>query len=210
VAGLDNVGYRLEQVLHGMGVPTVTIDSDIDPRFSTALAARTPFIQGDPRIRENLEHAGVERAGLLFAVTGDELLNVEVCLQAKALNRRIRTVARMFDEDFAGDASRTLGIDATLSTSMAAATAFASAATDEQAVRTFRLDSLEMGARRLDLTRSIAASEIAEWAASGLRVVAFREKGQGIRSGNELPASLPPGSRLIVAGPVERVRAANV
>ncbi|HXJ66892.1 MAG TPA: NAD-binding protein [Actinomycetota bacterium] len=209
VAGLDNVGYRLEQVLHGMGVPTVTIDSEIDPRFSTALATRTPFVQGDPRIRENLERAGLERAGLLFAVTGDELLNVEVCLQAKAVNPRIRTVARMFDEDFAGDASRTLGIDATLSTSMAAATAFASAATDEQAVRTFRLDALEMGARRLDLTRSVNASEIAEWAATGLRVLAFREHGHQVMPGTGLPATVSPGTRLIVAGPLERVRAAT-
>jgi trk system potassium uptake protein TrkA len=210
VAGLDNVGYRLEQVLHGMGVPTVTIDSEVDPRFSTALAARTPFVQGDPRIRENLERAGLERAGLLFAVTGDELLNVEICLQARAVSPRVRTVARVFDEDFAQDASRTLGIDATLSTSMAAATAFASAATDEQAVRSFSLDTLEMGARRLDLTRQVAASEVAQWATAGLRVVAFRERGHGIRPGTELPAALPPGARLIVAGPLERVRAARV
>jgi Trk K+ transport system NAD-binding subunit len=209
VAGLDNVGYRLEQVLHGMGVPTVTIDSEVDPRFSTALANRTPFVQGDPRIRENLERAGLERAGLLFAVTGDELLNVEVCLQARAVNPKVRTVARVFDEDFAQDASRTLGIDATLSTSMAAATAFASAATDEKAVRSFSLDSLEMGVRRLDLTRQVATSEVAEWATTGLRVVAFRERGHGIRPGTELPATLPPGARLIVAGPLERVRAAT-
>src|SRR4051794_32435472 len=208
VAGLDNVGYRLEQVLHGMGVPTVTIDSEVDPRFSTALAARTPFVQGDPRIRENLERAGLDRAGLLFAVTGDELLNVEICLQARAVNPRVRTVARMFDEDFAEDASRTLGIDATLSTSMAAATAFASAATDEQAVRTFRLDEREMGARRLDVTRPVGPAEIAEWASTGLRVVAFRERGQAVRSGTELPATVPPGARLIIAGPVDRVRAA--
>jgi Trk K+ transport system NAD-binding subunit len=209
VAGLDNVGYRLEQVLHGMGVPTVTIDSEVDPRFSTSLAFRTPFVQGDPRIRENLERTGLDRAGLLFAVTGDELLNVEICLQARAVNPHIRTVARMFDEDFAEDASRTLGIDATLSTSMAAATAFASAATDEQAVRTFQLDALEMGARRLDLTREVAASEIAGWTATGLRVVAFRERGQAARSGTELPATVPPGARLIVAGPIEPVRAAT-
>ena len=209
VAGLDNVGYRLEQVLHEMGVPTVTIDSEVDPRFSTALATRTPFVQGDPRIRENLERAGLERAGLLFAVTGDELLNVEICLQARAVNSRVRTVARVFDEDFAQDASQALGIDATLSTSMAAATAFASAATDEQAVRSFSLDALEMGVRRLDLTRPLAASDVAEWASTGLRVVAFRERGHGIRPGTEITATIPSGARLIVAGPLDLVRASN-
>ncbi|MFL5799667.1 MAG: NAD-binding protein [Actinomycetota bacterium] len=208
VAGLDNVGYRLEQVLHRMGVPTVTIDSEVDPRFSSALATRTPFVQGDPRIRENLERAGLERAGLLFAVTGDELLNVEVCLQARALNPRVRTVARVFDEDFAEDASRTLGIDATLSTSMAAAAAFASAATDEQAVRTFQLGPLEMGARRLDLTRAIERTELDGWAHTGLRVVAF-QSGHGAAPSAVLPESLKPGNRVIVAGPIDRVRAAS-
>jgi Trk K+ transport system NAD-binding subunit len=209
VAGLDNVGYRLEQVLHGMGVPTVTIDSEVDPRFSTALATRTPFVQGDPRMRENLERAGLDRAGLVFAVTGDELLNVEVCLKAKAVNPRIRTVARVFDEDFAQDASRTLGIDATLSTSTAAATAFASAATDEKAVRRFVLGELEMGARRLDLSRTVTRSEIDGWIATGLRVVAFRQAGHDVRGEDGLPEALDSGDRLILAGPLERVREAR-
>ena len=206
VAGLDNVGYRLEQVLHGMGVPTVTIDSEVDPRYSTALAARTPFVQGDPRIRENLERAGLDRAGLLFAVTGDELLNVEVCLQARSVNPRVRTVARVFDEDFAEDASRTLGIDATLSTSMAAATAFASAATDEKAVRRFVLGSLGMGVRRLDVSRSIARREVEAWSEVGVRVAAYRTRAHGVVPPTAMPDVLEPGDHLIVAGPEEAVR----
>jgi hypothetical protein len=66
-----------------------------------------------------------------------------------------------------------------------------------------------MGARRLDLTRQVAATEVAEWATTGVRVVAFRERGHGIRPGTELPAALPPGARLVVAGPLELVRAAT-
>jgi Trk K+ transport system NAD-binding subunit len=209
VAGLDNVGYRLEQVLHGMGVPTVTIDSDVDPRFSTALATRTPFVQGDPRIRENLERTGLDRAGLLFAVTGDELLNVEVCLQAKAVNPRVRTVARVFDEDFAQDASRTLGIDATISTSTAAATAFASAATDEQAARRFEVGSLMLAARRLDVTRQMGRAEIEAWSSVGVQALAFRAPGGHVLPAVELPDVVEPGTHVIIAGPEDAVRAAG-
>jgi Trk K+ transport system NAD-binding subunit len=208
VVGLDDVGYRLEQVLHRMHVPTVALDREADARFSSALAARTPLVLGDPRIPENLQRAGIEEAGLLFAVTRDELLNVEVCLQARAQNKNLRTVARVFDDDFAEDASRTLGIDATLSASGAAATAFASAATDERAVRPFRLGELEMAARRLDLTRSLARSEIETWAQTGLRVAAFRHHPHGVRPPTELPDVLEPGDRLIVVGPLEAVRGA--
>jgi Trk K+ transport system NAD-binding subunit len=209
VAGLGNVGYRIEHVLHRIGVPAVAVDREVDARFSSALAARTPFVQGDPRLRENLQRAGIERAGLLFAVTDDELLNVEVCLQAKAVAEHIRTVARVFDEDFAEDASRTLGIDATLSTSGAAATAFASAASDEEAVRPFRLGGLEMAARRLDVTRAISRAELDGWAATGLRVAAYRRRGSGVHPGTELPVTLDPGDTLIVAGPEEAVRRAS-
>jgi Trk K+ transport system NAD-binding subunit len=210
VAGLGNVGYRIEHVLHRIGVPAVAVDKEIDARFSSALAARTPFVQGDPRLAENLHRAGIERAGLLFAVTDNELLNVEVCLQARAVSPHIRTVARVFDEDFAEDASRTLGIDATLSTSMAAATAFASAASDEQAVRAFLLGGLEMGARRLDVTRAISRAELEAWAATGLRVAAFRRRGSDAHAGADLPETLGPGDTLIVAGPEDAVRRATV
>jgi Trk K+ transport system NAD-binding subunit len=209
VAGLGTVGYRIEHVLHRMGMPTVAVDREADARFSGALAARMPFVQGDPRLRENLERAGIDRARMLYAVTGDELLNVEICLQARAANPHIRTVARVFDEDFAEDASRTLGIDATLSTSWAAATAFASAASDEQAVRPFRLGGLEMAARRLDLTRPVGRAEIHGWAGTGLRVAAFRSRGSGVRPGTDLPEMLAAGDVLIVAGPEEAVRRAQ-
>ncbi len=206
VAGLDNVGYRLEQVLHRMGVPTVAVDREPDARFSAALAARTPLVQGDPRLRENLERAGMDRAGVLFAVTEDELLNVQVCLQARALNPTVRTVARVFDEDFAGDASRTLGIDATLSASMAAATAFVSAATDEQPVRPFQMGGLELAARRLDVTRQMARTEIEAWAAQGIQPLAYRPPGGAAQRASTLPEVVEPGSHLILAGPEEAIR----
>ncbi len=207
VAGLDNIGYRIEQVLYRMGVPTVAVDREPDTRFSAALAVRTPLVEGDPRLRENLERAGVDRAGVLFAVSGDELLNVQVCLQARAVNPTLRTVARVFDEAFAGDASQTLGIDATLSTSMAAATAFASAATDEQAVRAIRMGGLELAARRLDVTRQLSRTEIEGWAALGIQPLAFRPPGGDAARAIDLPDVVEPGSHLIVAGPEEAVRA---
>ena len=207
VAGLDNVGFRIEEVLHRLSIPVVAVDPAPDPRFSAALTARTPLVVGDPRIRENLERAGIGEAAVLYAVTGDELLNVEVCLQAKAQHHGIRTVARVFDEDFAEDASRTLGIDATLSTSTAAATAFVSAATDEQAVRPFLVGELRMAARRLDSSRVVPREEIQGWAAQGVQALAYRTHRDGVRPASSLPDVLEPGAHVIVAGPEEAVRA---
>jgi len=66
-----------------------------------------------------------------------------------------------------------------------------------------------MGARRLDVTRAIARAELDGWAATGLRVAAYRRRGSGARPGTDLPDMLDPGDNMIVAGPEEVVRRLN-
>ena len=56
------------------------------------------MLVGDARLPEDLARAGIDRAACLIAVTDDDLVNISACLQAKAANPGIRTVARIFDE----------------------------------------------------------------------------------------------------------------
>lgn len=74
IAGLGTVGFRVDQVLHQLGIPTAVLDRDPDPRFAGVVGERTPVLTGDVRLPENLERAGVEY--LAFRYTADRTLEV--------------------------------------------------------------------------------------------------------------------------------------
>jgi Trk K+ transport system NAD-binding subunit len=161
IAGLGTVGYRVERLLHGLGIPTVVLERDESSRFSSAVGAHAPVLAGDASLPENLERAGIRRAACLVAATHDDLVNLSACLHARRLNPGIRTVARIFDDTIVEHAGGGLGVDAVVSASRAAAAAFLGAATDERAVRRFSVDGLDLAAVRVpDGTVSRAADGV--------------------------------------------------
>jgi voltage-gated potassium channel len=52
------------------------------------------FIEGDATDNDTLLKAGIERAGGVFAVTGDDNQNLVICLTARQLNPEVRVVAQ--------------------------------------------------------------------------------------------------------------------
>jgi Trk K+ transport system NAD-binding subunit len=207
VAGLGTIGYRLEQLLHDLGIAVAGIDRAPDARFSGAIEERTPVLTGDVRLRENLERAGIHRAAFLFALTSDDLVNVEACVQAERINPRIRTVARIFDEAFAAHAGPALGIDGIVSATTAAAGAFVAAATDERALRPFRVGPDSYTALRYDVAEALTLEGIERWWAQGVRVLGFRRGTGPVQPASELTEALAPGDTAIVAGPEPAVLA---
>ena len=206
VLGLGTIGYRVEQLLRDLGISTAAIDRDPDPRFRDAMSERTPVLTGDVRLPENLERAGVRQARWLIACTADDLTNIESCLAARSLNPSIRTVARMFDSELAERVGGSLGIDAAISTSAVAAGAFAGAATDERAFRSFRVGPDEYLAFRYGPDRTIDLSEFERWRGSHVRILAFRRGDGPARPASELTEPLQPGDSAILAGPASAIR----
>jgi Trk K+ transport system NAD-binding subunit len=206
VAGLGNVGYRIEQLLSALGVPVAALDRSPDPRFVDAVGERTPVVSGDIRLAENLERAGVDRAAWVFATTDADLSNLEACAQARRANPDIVTVCRVFDEEFAREAGRMLGLDAILSTTEAAGSAFVSAATDERATRPFGVGDLRFAARQVELAEPLPFGRIESWWQTGVRVLAFADPDGTVHPASELPQELPAGAAVLVAGPEDAVR----
>jgi Trk K+ transport system NAD-binding subunit len=165
VVGLGNVGYRIERLLSALRIQSVVLERDAESRFAAAVSAHAPVLTGDASLPENLQRAGIERAACIVAVTHDDLVNLTACLHARRLNPRIRTVARVFDDTLVEHAGDGLGVDAVVSGSRAAASAFFGAATDERAVRRWRLGDLDVEAVRVR-TNDLAA------VATGVRVLA--------------------------------------
>jgi Trk K+ transport system NAD-binding subunit len=201
VAGLGSVGYEVERHLYELGVSSAVIERAPDHRYSTAVGERSPVLTGDVRLAESLERAGIASASCLIAVTTDDVVNIQACLQARRLNPEIRTVARVFDRALEERAAGALGIDLVISTSKIAARAFVGAAIDERSVRRFAIGGQRYLALRHTLTAGVSADRIAAWREQGLRVLAYRQADKVVRSPASLLGSFEPGNRVVVAGP---------
>jgi len=208
VAGLGTVGYRVASRLADVGIDVAAVERSPDPRFHRPLAQRMPLLTGDVLMPESLDRAGVSRAVSFLACTDDDVANVLACLHARRDNPRIRTVARIFDEDLAERAGTAFGIDVVLSTTRLSADAFGSAATDERAPRRFALGPIVYLMLREDMDEGeeLTRERIHAWEGEGLHLLAFRRGSGDAQPPSSLSASLREGDSAVFAGPEATVR----
>ncbi|MFB6890841.1 NAD-binding protein [Kitasatospora sp. NPDC056327] len=128
VVGLGNLGTRVVERLHGLGVPVVGLESDPQARgISAVRALRVPVVVDDGPLAEQLRRARVKHSRAVVAVSGDDATNLEAALEARAVRPDVRVVLRLFDDSFAAHVYATLDNAASRSTSYMSAPAFASA-----------------------------------------------------------------------------------
>ena len=129
ICGMGKVGYRTALELIKFRREVVGIEVDEKGRFvESALAQQIPLILSDARRSDDLVKAGVERADAIILATHDELTNLDIALDARELNPKIKVVLRLFDPDLARRVEKGFGIQTTISTSGVAAPLFAAAA----------------------------------------------------------------------------------
>ncbi|MBI3203182.1 MAG: NAD-binding protein [Myxococcales bacterium] len=141
VVGLGNVGYRTVDTLRAADREVVAVDLNPDGEFATALRENRPFVAGDARLAATLESAGIGSAAAIIAATGDDAANLAITLTARRLSPKIRTVARVFDADFAAKLEAGRLVDLAVSTSRLAAPTFAAAALFDDAAVGFVEDA---------------------------------------------------------------------
>jgi Trk K+ transport system NAD-binding subunit len=128
VVGIGRVGYRVLRELTGLGVPAVAVDASSDAPLLANARTLAPVITGDARSDEILAQAGLANARAVVAATSDDAVNLGIALAARRQNPQIRTVLRLFDDEFARKVESALGIDAALGASWIAAPTFAASA----------------------------------------------------------------------------------
>jgi Trk K+ transport system NAD-binding subunit len=128
VAGLGNVGLRVTEELRAAGVPVVVLESNRESPYVGGMEQGVPLVIGDARLVSVLEQANVHGARSILAVTGDDAVNLSICLTAKELSPRTRTVVRLFDAEFARKVEQSPLIDAALGASRIAAPKFVASA----------------------------------------------------------------------------------
>ena len=131
VCGLGRLGFRMVQWLHDLGEAVVVVTSGEGPdgEFVDAVRRwRIPVVIGDARRPEVLADAGIERASAIAPITENDLANLAIATEARALRPGLRVVLRTFDDRLGASLQQGFDIHAAYSMSALAAPAFAAAA----------------------------------------------------------------------------------
>jgi Trk K+ transport system NAD-binding subunit len=150
VCGLGNIGYRIVEQLHDLGVPVVAAELHETNRYLPAVhRLGVPVLVADIRLPETLEILHVERARSVVVVTSSDIVNLETALNVQALHPGVRVVQRLFDPDLAARVERAFGIHISRSPSALAAPAFAAAAAGEHVLATIAVGAEVLAVVRL-------------------------------------------------------------
>jgi voltage-gated potassium channel Kch len=124
VCGLGRVGYHLVEKLRAEAYPVLVVEKDAANRFLPAVRdLGIPVIIADATVARTLTDAAVHRASAVASIVDDDLVNLEVGLNARAIHPHIRVILRIFDRDTAEELRHRLNIHYAISTSTIAARA---------------------------------------------------------------------------------------
>ena len=128
VCGLGNIGYRCVKELLQLQARVVVIEPNANSPFAaTVRRMGVPVIVGDATIPEVLHQAHASTARAVIATTDEDLLNLEIALLVRELNKHQRVVVRMNDPDLAASTREAADIRYAVSPPALAAPAFAAA-----------------------------------------------------------------------------------
>jgi voltage-gated potassium channel len=99
-----------------------------------------PIIRGDALKQETLKKARVDRAHTVVIATSDDTMNLQIAIHARAVNPQVRTIVRLFDDEFAREVRQAFGVTAAYSASALAAPAFAASAAGLETVQSVTLN----------------------------------------------------------------------
>lgn len=117
ICRLGKMGYGLAMELLRRGERVLVIEPDKDnPYLSIVRARGAKTFVGDVKLPRNLIDAGVSRAKGLYAMANDDILNLEIGLNALSIVAEMPVALRIYDEVFVDRVRSRLGIPLTFST----------------------------------------------------------------------------------------------
>lgn len=141
IVGMGHLGFRVARALHEIGENFVIIEQNPQAELiSHAHNWKVPVVPGDSLKPETLRQAGLERAHTIIICTSDDTMNLQIAIRARAVNPKVRSIVRMFDDDFSREVQSAFGITAAYSASALAAPAFAAAAAGLEVAQNIALE----------------------------------------------------------------------
>jgi trk system potassium uptake protein TrkA len=151
IAGGGNVGFCLAKKLSGGGHTVALIERDKKVCERIAKDPKMLVINGDACDPKFLEEAGVKKADVIAAVTGDDEDNLIICQLAKSVFGISRTVGRVNNSENTHTFSE-LGIDVPIDETLLIATAIEEEASFEDIIKLMTFKRGKLSIVRIDLT----------------------------------------------------------
>jgi voltage-gated potassium channel len=126
LCGLGHLGFRVLEQMRRADMEVVCIEINPANRFIThAKTMGAAVLVRDMTEDASLTEAGIAKADAIIIATDSDMANLEVALDARRLNPKIRIILRLFDQQLASKISGALTVDSAFSASALAAPAVA-------------------------------------------------------------------------------------
>lgn len=205
LVGLGKLGIRTYTLLRALGQQVVVIERNEQNQFLDDVRRDgAPLLIGDARREALLGDANVAEARSIILAANDDLANLEVALDARKINPRIRVVLRMFDQNMADKVRDGFNIHIAMSQSALAAPAFAAAALDRANLSSMLIGDQLVVLRRWTMTPNspFVGRTVGEVLESGVAVVEHRTGTAQSRLFPPPSTHLSAGDELLVQGPL--------
>jgi Trk K+ transport system NAD-binding subunit/ubiquinone/menaquinone biosynthesis C-methylase UbiE len=208
VIGFGRIGYRVVGQLAPRDARIVVVENDPKDEFKEVLEKHDiPMIVGDARRDDVLAKANVSRAKTVLVLTNNDLVNIEVALNAREQNPTIKVIVRMFDEHLAERIERAFDFQAVFSTTALAAPSFAAAVWNQKILHSMSVGDAHLHLARFDVVSgsSIIGLTIAQVEARhAVNILLHQREGQK----DLLPAAgnvISPHDALYLVGALEGI-----
>ncbi|HJZ85315.1 MAG TPA: NAD(P)-binding protein [Polyangia bacterium] len=198
LCGLGHLGYRILGQLVAARTPVVAIEKDPDCRFlAESKATGAPVLLRDMKEDQALVDAGVQHAQVIIIATNDDMANLEVALDSRRMNPKIRVIMRLFDQQIADKIRGAFLIDEAFSSAALAAPIVAAMAQEAGVLASFKIGPV------LYVTAEVA---VAPGSVLAGRRLADLEAERAARvlartpAGTDVPETAPAGSAVVGAG----------
>jgi voltage-gated potassium channel len=139
VAGMGKIGTRVVQRLMEGEERLVCIDRSRDVTAALNFPPEVAVIQGEATQPDVQAKANMVQARALLALTDNDMANLEMALNARELNPKLRVVLRMSNENLGRRMVKQFGFEAFFSTTALAAPSFASALYSNRILQTIEV-----------------------------------------------------------------------
>ncbi len=208
LCGLGKLGVRVLEELVATHVPVVVIEKDETNRFfPQAHAMNVPVLVRNMKEDQSLIDAGIPNAQCVIIATNDDMANIEVAIDSRRLNPKIRVVMRLFEQSIAEKISGAFIVDAAFSASSLSAPMVAAMALETRTVHAMMINGVQYVAAEVVVANgskiaSRPLSEIEE--AHACRVLALTRQGK-TQSPPSVHEPIASGDILVVHTSAEKL-----
>lgn len=210
LVGLGKVGLRTLQTLLDLGEPVAVLEKDeSNPNLAFARQHGVPTLIGGGRQAGILSELNVEKARSIILATDDDLVNLELAMDARKLRPGIRVVLRMFDQELAGKIKESFDIQVAFSTSALAAPLFATASADRSIDNAFRIGERLVVVASIDVRpeSDLIGMDVAALRKDDVLVLGFESRGRDAEFNPPSGTKLAVGDRITVQCEPKKLRA---